>query len=113
MHDLRYATDILNAIRKKVSEKGSAGMITVNVRLSPFNHVKAEGLKETFRMLAEGEWGDKVRLKIETSEFTICCKNCGRDSKHAEPVFECPHCKSHGFDIEKGREFYIERIEIK
>ena len=113
MHDLKYADEILRALENGAAGKDRAKAIVVNVKLSPFSHVKAEGLNATFELLVEDEGYRDLRLNIQTSQFTIQCKNCKRSSKHTEPVFECPHCKSYDFDIEKGKEFYIDSIEIK
>ena len=113
MHDLKYANEILNALKKNAAEKDKSRGIVVNIKLSPFSHVTAEGLDATFQLLMEGEEYGKVRLNIQTSEFSIHCKNCKHDSKHREPVFECPNCKSYDFDIGKGVEFCIDSIEIE
>lgn len=113
MHDLKYANQIMGALTKHIAGRVRYGAIIVNVRLSPFSHVRPEGLAETFQLLAENEGYANVRLNIKTLDFTMRCKGCGRDSRHAEPVFDCPHCKGQDFDIEKGDEFYVDNIEEK
>jgi Zn finger protein HypA/HybF involved in hydrogenase expression len=109
MHDLKYANEII-AMLKKGNFKNSKCSVIVNVTLSPFSHVKPEGLNETFKVLAEPEGYGHVKLNVKTGEFTMHCKNCKKASKHSEPVFECPMCKSSDFDIDKGKEFYIDFI---
>ncbi|MDD5436578.1 MAG: hydrogenase maturation nickel metallochaperone HypA [Candidatus Omnitrophica bacterium] len=113
MHDLRYASQILAAVKMKTAAGSAAGPITVNVRLSPFSHVRPEGLEETFRLLAENEGYRNVKLNINILEFNMHCRMCGRDSRHGGAVFACPHCKGQDFDIEKGDEFYIDKVEVR
>ena len=110
MHDLKYANEILNTLKKSATGKDKA--IVINVKLSPFSHVTAEGLDATFQLLTEDENYGPIRLNIQTSEFIIHCKNCKRSSKHREPVFNCPDCNNYDFDIEKGDDFCIDSIEI-
>ena len=113
MHDLKYANSILLALKHNADAKNRSAYVVVNVRLSPFSHVRPEGLEETFRLLAENEGYGHVKLKIGTLEFSLSCKECGKVSRHGEPVFECPHCKGYNFDIEKANEFCVDSIEVK
>lgn len=113
MHDLKYANQILTALKSNTAAKNTSADVAVNVRLSPFSHVRPEGLRETFKLLAENEGYGHVRLSISTLDFKMNCKECGKVSQHAEPVFECPHCKGCDFEIEKGDEFCMDNIEVK
>ena len=112
MHDLKYANEILEALKKSSACKDKSDAIVINVKLSPFSHVTAEGLNATFELLVEDEGYSHIQLNTQTSEFTIHCKNCKRSSKHREPVFNCPDCNNYDFDIEKGDDFCIDSIEI-
>ncbi|MFA5143304.1 MAG: hydrogenase maturation nickel metallochaperone HypA [Candidatus Omnitrophota bacterium] len=112
MHDLRYANEILAALKNKNVSKGRAKDVTVNVRLSPFSHVRPEGLNETFRLLAGSEGYGNVKLDVKALEFEMHCRSCGRESRHAKAVFKCPYCDSADFDIQKNEEFYIDSIDI-
>jgi len=111
MHDLKYANEILRVLKNKGIKKGKSKNITVNVRLSPFSHVKLEGLNETFQLLAENEGYDNVKLDIKPLKFGMHCKSCNRDSEHEKAVFKCPHCDSGDFDIKKNDEFCVDSIE--
>ena len=111
MHDLKYAHQILDGIKKaRGSSKNTA--IKVDVYLSPLSHVRPEGLKETFLMIAEDEGYKNVILNVNALEFGIHCKKCGKTWKSSKPTFKCPKCDSADFDLEKNEEFYIDSIEI-
>lgn len=112
MHDLKYANEILEALRKKDVKKGKSKKVIVSVRLSPFSHVRPEGLNETFQLLAENEGYDNVKLDIKPLKFGMHCKSCNRDSEHEKAVFKCPHCDSGDFDIKKNEEFCVDSIEM-
>lgn len=108
MHDLKFATDILNAL-KKSGVKPSAKTI-VTVQLSPFTHVTPEGLQATATHILSHEGYEKVKLDIKPLPYQLICKGCKKVSEHLKPVFACPDCGSGEFDIKKEREFFIESI---
>lgn len=112
MHDLKYAHQILDGIRK-VGGSNKTAAIKVEVYLSPLSHVSPEGLKETFSMIAEDEGYKNVSLNVSALEFCVHCKKCGKTWKSAKPTFKCPKCDSADFELEKYEEFYIDSIDIE
>lgn len=111
MHDLKYAHQILDGIKKaRGSSKNAA--IEVDVYLSPLSHVAPDGLKGTFSLIAEDEGYKNVTLNVNVLEFGVHCKKCGRTWKSAKPTFKCPKCDSTDFDLEPYDEFYIDSIRV-
>lgn len=116
MHDLKYANEILSAIERKAAAEARdivSSKVTVNVSLSPFSHVTARGLKETFGQLLSEATRKNIGLNIIPLEYELHCRSCKNISKGAKPIFECPRCKSADFDIEKEPEFTIDSVEIE
>lgn len=112
MHDLKYAHQILDGIKKaRGSEKSAA--VKVDVYLSPLSHVTPEGLRGTFLLIAEDEGYKSVTLNVNVLEFCVHCKKCGKTWKSAKPTFKCPKCDSADFELEKYEEFYIDSIGIE
>ncbi len=108
MHDLKFATDILNALKREKVEK--PGDVVVHVRLSPFTHVTPEGLTETTKHLLGHEGFEGVKLDIKPLPYELVCRKCRSRTSHEKPIFSCPKCDSNDFDIIKEREFLIEGI---
>ena len=114
MHETKFAEEIIFVLKHKLEPDTLSKPLVVNVRLSPLSHVTAEGLKETFKTLIQNElFAKNVHLHIKTMEFDVYCKECKKISKAAQPIFNCPRCKSSDLDIQKEREFIIDSVEIK
>jgi len=111
MHDLKYSHSIASAVKKTIGSK-KVKQVVVNVRLSPLSHVRPEGLAETFKQVAESEGLSGVELSILPLEFSIKCRGCGLVSQHAQPVLNCPKCKSTDFDIDGFDEFLIDSVSF-
>jgi len=113
MHETRFVNEILAVLRQELAKDMASGRISVNVRLSPFSHVAAESLRESFNVLIKAESFKDVALNILPLELPLECKNCKRSTHITKKVFECPFCGSADIDIQMDKEFFVESIEIE
>ena len=112
MHETRFVNEIFAVLKQELNKDAASGGILVNVRLSPFSHVSAETLRESFNMLVQGEKFKALSLNILPLELPLECKNCKRSTHITKKVFECPFCGSADIDIKMSKEFFVESIEI-
>jgi len=112
MHDLKYAGQILDRLRKELKGKDKNTRVAIDVYLSTLSHVTPERLKEVFAFLSKEEGYGRAVLNISIAQLRIKCKKCGHEWKTPEPVFECPKCSSPDFELEKWEEFYIDSVKI-
>jgi Zn finger protein HypA/HybF involved in hydrogenase expression len=113
MHELTFVKEIFSVLRQELSRGLPAGQVLVNVRLSPFSHVAAQNLQDSFRELSKAESFKDVSLKVLPLELEVECASCKRSSRIAKKVFGCPYCGSADINIKMEREFFVESIEIK
>lgn len=113
MHETRFVNEIFVVLKQKLDKDTASRQILVNIRLSPFSHVSAETLRESFNMLVQGEEFKAVSLNILPLELPLECKNCKRSTHITKKVFECPFCGSADIYIRMDREFFVESIEIE
>ena len=113
MHETRFVNEILTVLKQKLNKNTSSGQISVNVRLSPFSHVTAETLRESFNVLVQGEKFNAASLNILPLGLPLKCKNCRRSTRITKKVFECPFCGSADIDIQMDKEFFVESIEVE
>lgn len=112
MHETRFTNEIFAVLRENTEKGNLSGETVVNVRLSPFSHVTAETLQESFKELIMGERFKDARLKILPLEIPLECNDCKRSTRITEKVFGCPFCGSADINIRMEREFFVESIEI-
>ncbi len=113
MHETRFVNEIFAVLKRKLGKNAASGQVLVNVRLSPFSHVAAETLRESFNVLVQGEKFKAVSLNILPLELPLECKNCKRSTRITKKVFECPFCGSVDIDIKMDKEFFVESLEIE
>ena len=113
MHETRFVNEILAVLRQEIDHDMKADRILANVRLSPFSHVSAETLKESFNVLIKNEHFKTASLKVLPLEIPFKCGNCKRSATITKKIFECPFCGSADIDIKMDKEFYVESIEVE
>jgi len=113
MHETRFVNEIFTVLKQNLAKDTASSRILVNVRLSPFSHVAAETLRESFNVLIQGEKFKAVSLNILPLELPLECKNCKRSTRITKKVFECPFCGSADICIQMAKEFYVESIEVE
>jgi len=112
MHEIRFINEIFTVLKEKLAKEKATEQVVVNVRLSPFSHITARGLQESFMELIKGENFKNVRLNVLPLEILLECKNCKRTTRITKRVFGCPFCNSVDVNIQIDKEFIIESIEV-
>jgi len=112
MHETRFINEIITVLRKEYGKIRGATAAIVNVRLSPFSHVTAEGLRMSFKELIKAEAFQRIQLKISPLEILLECKDCNHSVTINKKVFACPVCNSSNLKIQMDKEFFIESIEF-
>jgi Zn finger protein HypA/HybF involved in hydrogenase expression len=112
MHETRFINEIITVLKQKLGQDISSKGVLVNVCLSPFSHVTAEGLQKTFKELIKAEDFKSVSLNVLPLKLELKCKNCRRVTHITEKLFACPFCASADISIEMDKEFFVESIEI-
>jgi len=111
MHETRFVNEIFSVLKQKIGDDVKAGRGLVNVRLSPFSHVSAETLRESFNVLIKDGHFKTASLKVLPLEMPFQCGNCKRSATIAKKMFECPFCGSADINIQMDKEFFVESIE--
>jgi len=114
MHDKMFAKEIKTTVEKKLDSLKKGMRITaINVRLSPFSHVRPETLKEAFVLEVTGSGLENIPLNVGIAEIEVECGSCGKEFLVTGPVLSCPECKGEDLRIKQGPEFFVESIETE
>ncbi|ABR55209.1 hydrogenase nickel insertion protein HypA [Methanococcus vannielii SB] len=121
MHELSYATSILNSILEVLKEQESlgkkvTGVSEINLEIGDLTLISFEQLKFAFEVIAENTLCKNAVLNTEMIKPKISCLNCGflgilevTDELEAK----CPKCGSMNVRIKGGKEFNIKNAIIE
>lgn len=113
MHETRFINEIFTVLDQELKQRKPVGQVVANVRLSPFSHVSAGNLQDSFLELTKEKGLDYVQLKIFPLEALLECKKCQKTSRITKREFSCPFCNSADINIRMDKEFYVESIEVE
>jgi len=112
MHETVFLNEVFTLLRKNSGKAAGSTKINVNARLSPFSHVTAESLQESFKELRGNDFKN-VSLNILPLELSLECKDCKRRINITKKIFNCSSCGSMNISIQMGKEFFVESIEVE
>ncbi|UXM85114.1 hydrogenase maturation nickel metallochaperone HypA [Methanococcus aeolicus] len=120
MHELSYATSIVNAIMEHITNMEQANKVKkvskINLEIGELTFINFEQLKFAFEVASEGTLCKDAELEAEFLKPHIACNNCGyRGELTANDEFEvkCPECGSLSLKISGGKEFNIKNAILE
>ncbi len=114
MHDIRFAKEIHRVVSEKMAslEKGAV-IKAINVRLSPFSHVRPETLAGSFKLEVLDTALEHIPLKVMVIDIKGRCGGCGNEFIINMKKLACPKCGGADIATEHVAEFYVESIEVE
>lgn len=112
MHEIVIAKELLRVLKGKLKEISQEQNIKLNLKLSPFSHIKEESLKEHLLFFLKDKGYNKINLNIDLAAILIECRNCRNIFETKEAILHCPKCNSTNMITRFQSECWIESIEI-
>ncbi|ADL67712.1 hydrogenase nickel insertion protein HypA [Thermoanaerobacterium thermosaccharolyticum DSM 571] len=113
MHELSITESIVNMVSDEVKKRNINKVTKINIVLGELTGFEEDSIKFYFDVLSEGTplYGAILNFKRVKAEFK--CRNCGMIYNRENFTFKCPYCGSSGVLIEKGKELYIDSIDVE
>lgn len=118
MHEMSLVTGILSIIQEEMSKSGAHKLQRVKVCYGELTNIVPDSLQFAFKIFTEGTNIEGAILEIEKIPLTLRCSNClslfTPEDKQKIFFITCPSCKKEvAYNVETGREFYIQHLEVE
>jgi hydrogenase nickel incorporation protein HypA/HybF len=113
MHELGITENIVNITLAKAGEAQAAKVLKINLVLGELSGFVADCIQFYFDTLSKDTIAQGAALHVETVSAELCCRNCSAVFRPQDNLWSCPKCGSQGVEIVKGRELYIESVEVE
>ena len=116
MHEMSIVLNVFEVIREQLREKyGKNDMAVqkVNLVVGRLSSVVPDALAFSFDVAKKDTIFEKAELEIKEVPVEGACKKCKATFAINDPLFLCPSCESPDITITRGRELFIESIEIE
>ena len=113
MHELVLTQSILNIALTEAARRRATRVLEIRIKAGVLAGVLPALVQEYFNIVSEGTVAEQARLVIEKTPASISCLDCGAAGTAESVIFTCPACGGTRIRLLKGREFYVESLEIE
>ena len=119
MHELSYATFILNTILETVKNsnfKNIKRISRIKLEVGELTFINIEQLKFAFQVISKSTLCEGAEIEVKLIKPYVICGNCsyrGELDIVDDLIVTCPKCNSPSLKIEGGREFNIKNITVE
>ena len=112
MHEYAIAENIIALVLEEAKSAGANKVIIINIIIGEISSVIPESVELYFEPLSKDTLLEGARLNFINVYAELKCNQCGKIYLKMKHGIECPDCRGVGVFTEKGREFYVESIEV-
>ncbi len=116
MHELSVTQSILDTVLRNAEAHGAARITSIRLSVGELNDLNREWIQRYFDYLSAGTVAEGATIAIARTPAGFTCHDCGTEfdvELSAVDSIRCPECDGRNCTLERGREFYIEDMEIE
>ncbi len=113
MHELAVTQGILDIAVSEADKAGKKRVTQINIKLGVFSGMVPQCIQEYYDILSEDTVAAGAKLVFDRVPAAIRCRSCGAESEIQHFRLRCPVCKDNKVDLIRGRELYIDSMEVE
>ena len=113
MHELGITENIVNIALAKAGEAQASKISKINLVIGEMSGFVADCIQFYFDSLSRDTIAQGAVLRFELVPAQLQCRNCSTIFTPKDSLWSCPECRGRSVEISKGRELYIESIEVE
>jgi hydrogenase nickel incorporation protein HypA/HybF len=114
MHEFSICQSMVNIALAELKKLGKpkSRLLKMHIVIGKLHAIIDDNLRTAYEVLTRNTQAQGSELKLKTVPIIAECQDCGYHSKIRDSLFFCKRCKSVKLGIIKGRELYIEKLEV-
>ena len=113
MHELGITENIVNIALAKAGEAQASRISQINLVIGEMSGFVADCIQFYFDSLSRDTIAQGAVLHFELVPAQLRCRNCSTIFASQDTLWSCPECHGQSVEISKGRELYMESIEVE
>ena len=113
MHELGVTENIVNIALAKAGETQTNKIIRINLVVGELSGFAPDCIQFYFDFLSKDTIAQGAVLHLESVPAQLRCRNCSASFHPQDTLWSCPKCQGQSVEIFKGRELYIESMEVE
>ncbi|MDF2985306.1 MAG: hydrogenase nickel insertion protein HypA [Eubacterium sp.] len=112
MHEYAVTQSMLNIALNEAKRAGASKILEIRLVIGDLSTILDDSVQMYFDIMSEGTVAQGAKLIFNRVKAEFKCKECGEIFVKPSKGFDCPKCGGLGTPTERGKEFYIESLEI-
>jgi len=113
MHEYAITKSLIKTVVEEAEKAGASKISEIRLVTGELSTIIDESVQMYFDIISEGTIAHGAKLVFKKIKAEFRCTNCGYVYDKPASGFDCPCCGSIGRPTGKGKEFYIESIEVE
>jgi hydrogenase nickel incorporation protein HypA/HybF len=113
MHELPVSQNILEISLKYANRENASKILNIYVVIGQLTSFIDESIQFYWDIISKDTIAEGAELKFTRIPAEFMCKLCNYSFPLSENQFTCPNCQSNQVEIIKGKEFYLDSIDIE
>ena len=109
MHELAITQNIVTVV---VNACPNRPIKVITLKIGELSGVQQEAIRFCFHIVSKGTMAEGARIDIVPVPALLQCRKCSLEFR-LNDKWTCPSCASIGGDVLRGKEFFIESIEVE
>ncbi len=112
MHELAITQNMLDVVLEQASKEGAGDIKRINLVVGELTGIVEQCVQFYFNFYAKDTIAEKAEVVFNRVPPTARCGDCGNEVNVDKEGWKCPVCGGEDMELIKGRELYIESIEV-
>ena len=113
MHEYAITENIIKTVNTEAAKAGAKKITEIKLVIGDLSSVVDESVQMYFDIISKGTLAECAKLVFKRVPAEYRCKKCGNEFVRKSSSFNCPECGGDSILTDKGKEFYIESIEVE
>ena len=113
MHELAVTESLLNISLKHADQAGATQINDIYIVIGQLASIIDDSVEFYWDIISKGTIAENAKLHFKRIPTEFLCMDCNQIYNPINNEFLCPTCNSAHIKIIKGREFYVESIDIE
>lgn len=112
MHEYAVTQSMLKIALDEAKRAGASKILEIRLVIGDTSTILDDSVQMYFDIMSEGTPAQGAKLVFNRVKAEFKCRECGEVFVKPSRGFDCPKCGGLGMPTGKGKEFYIESLEV-
>jgi len=113
MHELPVSQNILDISLKYANRENATKITKIYIVIGQLSSFIDESIQFYWDIISKDSIAEGAKLVFTRVPAEFRCKICNSNFPFSETHFSCPNCENNQLEIVKGKEFFLDSIDIE